>query len=320
MVGGVGNLAVRIAAALLCVPPESIIPLIMMAPLPASPSEMKHREVIDDTLQSAWNKGDGFVAPAEEEEFVDSIGRSVKDGLLLQDQSAADILGILGVAGVTDEVKTSVGGETDDVLIPARPSTYGEITSLGARQLFHGMGMKASQKAANTLSRNDIVFYDLGSGAGRLTVQSYLELPRIAKAVGIELAPTRHSAAVQAWERLVASGEARRVRSMGLRETKRKNDEGSAELKLHQGDLFSLDISDATHIYASSLCFTDGMMAKLATKLNTEAPILQSVASLKQFPPGSLFGIGTPYSELVEMSWTKTQGQGCSVYFYKREI
>lgn len=319
MVGGVGNLAVRIAAALLCIPPESIVPPIMIAPLPTSPSVMKHREVIDETLRRTWNKNDGFVSPSEEEEFVDSIGRSVKDGLLLQDQSAADILGILGVAGVTDEIENSAAGETD-ALISARPSTYGEITNLGARQLFHGMGMKASQKTTSSQPLNDLFFYDLGSGAGRLTVQSYLELSRIAKAVGIELAPTRHRAAVQAWGRLAASGEAKRVRDMGFKKTKYMNGEDSVELELHQGDLFNLDISDATHIYASSLCFTDGMMAKLAAKLNSEAPSLQSVASLRQFPPGTLFGIDTPHSELVEMSWTKTQGQGCGVYFYKREI
>jgi hypothetical protein len=319
MIGGVANLAVRIAAALLCVPPESIVPPIMLAPLPMSPTEMRHREVIDETLLAAWNKGDGFVAPAEEEEFVDSIGRSVKDGLMLQDQSAADILGILGVAGVINEDEYSALGKAD-TYISARPSTYGEITSLGARQLFHGMGMKATLRDFETQSSNDIVFYDLGSGAGRLTVQSYLELSRLVKAVGVELAPTRHSAAVQAWERLVASGEAKRVRRMGLRKNENKDDKGCAQLEIHQGDLFSLNISDATHIYASSLCFTDGMMAKLAAKLSSEAPKLQSVASLKHFPPGTLFGIGTPYSELVEMSWTKTQGQGCSVYFYKRKV
>jgi hypothetical protein len=162
-----------------------------------------------------------------------------------------------------------------------------------------------------TTSQRDVVFWDLGSGAGKLVVQSYLELPRIQRSVGVELAPSRHESAVKAWEGLVQSGLADELRS---NHPDAATNDGDASLKLIAGDLFHADVSEATHIYVSSLCFTDDMMRRLEEKLTCSSLKVESVASLREFPK-QLFGT-RPRVEYVEMSWTKRQGMGCAVYVY----
>mmetsp|Transcript_115 Transcript_115/g.223 ORF Transcript_115/g.223 Transcript_115/m.223 type:complete len:297 (-) Transcript_115:1061-1951(-) len=283
------NLAVRIAASVLCVPPESIsLCLPMIAPPPISAQQFNHRNEIDSVLQSEWDERDGFDAPLIDQDFVD------------------------------DKYCSTAGDYS------RRPSTYGEITSLGARQLFHHMrmykpipiGLGRNRTKARTHSNGDIVFFDLGSGAGRLIAQSYLELPRVRKSVGVELAASRHMAAVRAWRKLIECGDADRIRGMGLVEGRRSEQNAARSVRFCEGDLFALDISEATHVYASSLCFTNVMMSGLAEKLQAEAPNLHCVATLQKFPPGSLFDISYPAMEFVEMSWTKARGEGCPVYFY----
>ena len=278
----VANLAIKIAASILLVPPEAIsICLPPMAPLPSSAKEFKHRREIDAALASFWKDTDGFDSPLDEQELVD------------------------GRYGVTSDATSK------------RPSTYGEVTTLGSRQLFDYMHMyqPAFHLSSRRKQRDKLIFYDLGSGAGRLVAQSFLELQNIHKATGVEMVTSRHQAAKIAWQKLVDSGRADDIRRrMGKVEDSRIK---AAEcVHFYEGDLFGIDISDATHIYTSSLCFTDEMMVDLASKLNREAPRVQCVATLQPFPPGSLFGIKHPAMEFVEMSWTAARGEGCPVYFY----
>lgn len=277
------NLAIKIAASILSVPPEAIsVSLPPMAPPPRSQKEFQHRREIDAALASFWKETDGFDSPSEELNLVDER------------------------YGVTREATTK------------RPSTYGEITPMGSRQLFDYMNMYQSVFDFNSKKKQDIIFYDLGSGAGRLVAQSFLELPRIRKAVGVEMAASRHESAVSAWQKIVDSGRADDIRRMGVGNTLRNANEAAEYVQFNKGDLFDLDVSDATHIYASSLCFTEAMMVDLASKLNSEAPRLQCFATLQQFPPKSLFGIEHPAMEFVEMSWTAARGEGCPVFFYVR--
>ena len=57
------------------------------------------------------------------------------------------------------------------------PSTYGEVTTLGARQLFYYMGMTTKERDHPPTHQPDtIVFCDLGMGRGKLVVQAFLEL------------------------------------------------------------------------------------------------------------------------------------------------
>merc|ERR1711879_270424 len=83
------------------------------------------------------------------------------------------------------------------------------------------------------------------------------------------------------------------------------------------GDLFNMDVSKVTHVYAASLCFNDSMLRRVARKLAAEAQQLEVVASLRRFPLGIL-GFEYAGSIQAEMSWTKSRGSGANVYLYRR--
>lgn len=276
------NLAARVAASLLCVPPETISQVFpMMEPIPSSFQEFKQRQSVNQVLDTYWKPSDGFVTSHEEELMIDQQNQC-------QFTSNTEVL--------------------------VRPSIYGEITRLGARQLFSLMKLKALK---TNLCEN--VFYDLGSGAGRLTVQAYLEIPSIRRAVGVELAPTRHSVAIEAWNALTQSGAVNDLRSNLAFNTNEKISDGH-EVYFYNKDLFQVDLTDATHIYISSLCFSQDMMVQLSKILTPEkTPNLQCIATLKTFPYNCLIfdSLDRPsISEFLEMTWTRKDGDGCLVHFY----
>jgi hypothetical protein len=275
------NLAARIAGAILLTPPgliERHLP--MMAPLPLSFKEIQHRQQVNQLISFLWEDLDaGF------QDFQDEHHESV--------------------VAVDDDQKF------DSLHYERKPSTYGEVTPLGARQLFDILGMTTRTKP---IRKKEVVFVDLGSGVGKLVIQAYLEVPLVTKSMGIELSCCRHEVAVQAWERLVL------VRSSG----KENGDDflldiskpGDTSLELVQADFFNVDVSRATHIYVSSLCFTQQMMRQLEEKLYAQAFNLECVASLQAFSPG-LFG--EPRIEYVEMSWTRPRGAEVYVYSLARK-
>jgi hypothetical protein len=159
MVVLLGNLAIRVAAALFQVPSDvflSIAP--MVAPMPKSPAEFGHRKAVNEILADSspvWKLHSGYIDPDEEED----------DYFFINDDKRPKNL------------------------------TYGEITPLGARQLFHEMGMTGSLDDSDP-DKDEIVFVDMGSGVGRLVMQAYMELPRLKRAVGIEILSHRHQHAV----------------------------------------------------------------------------------------------------------------------------
>ncbi len=209
-----------------------------------------------------------------------------------------------------------------------KPSTYGEITTLGARQLFGAMGlMDYSQE------NPPIHFFDLGSGTGKLVGQVVLELSNNSvKGTGVELSPSRHDSAVRSKNALTELTSTTFAPSFG-----RNNDQYfsrndvytslsqnySEKFELLQGDLFDADLSTATHIYVASLCFPHDLMVRLEDRLQTllqqkrpggtNASGLQWVATLQPFP-NNLTGI-RPLVRFMEMSWTKPLG--CAVYLYR---
>jgi hypothetical protein len=188
-------------------------------------------------------------------------------------------------------------------------------------------------------------FFDLGSGGGRLVIQSHLEIPSVFKSVGIELSPSRCKIASQTWENLVKSGEAHRLRKMAERswgkvQTQKEGVQSSSTTSNHiiiepsvelvEGDLFTLDISQCTHMYVSSLCFTEDMLVRLVDKIEREGINLQIVVSIRALPLRKedeqisddarikrkvVLG-DKPWMEFLEMSWTRGRGDGCPVYFY----
>ncbi len=209
-----------------------------------------------------------------------------------------------------------------------KPSTYGEITLLGTRQLFGAMGLLDRDIGRSTAACH---FVDLGSGAGKLVGHALLELPTTAieRATGVELSPSRHHSALLAKKAL--------MEWLGRKETKDSNEwsirdvcdvnDIDQKLELIEGDLFDVDLSTATHIYVASLCFPDTLMLRLEDMLvqridgqhqehqersNERVAELQWIATLRQFP-NDLGGI-QPIIRFMEMSWTSPLG--CAVYLY----
>lgn len=172
---------------------------------------------------------------------------------------------------------------------------------------------------ANSINSRDFQFFDLGSGGGRLVIQSYLELPSVIRSVGIELSSIRHQIATNRLGELKSNGELERIRQFACTSQGIRN-EFETTIDLYEGDLFQLDISKATHIYLSSLCFSDDMLNRLVDKIETEGISLQFVASLRLLPlsqnkRGRVAKLGDkPWQEFIEMTWNR--GDGCPVYFY----
>lgn len=175
----------------------------------------------------------------------------------------------------------------------SQASAYGEITRDGSRALFLAMGLKAHRATP-------AVFYDLGSGYGRLVAQCWLELAPtaiISRAVGVELASARHYAAVRAWESVTASDDAPRFSVVA----------GGPEFIL--GSMLETDLSQATHVYIANLLFDDALLDAVWQVLLHDAPRLELVASLRKFP-----NAGEPAHVVkVAMNWN----DACPVYLYR---
>ncbi|KAL7549215.1 hypothetical protein ACHAWF_012485 [Thalassiosira exigua] len=297
------NLAIRIAAAILSVPPDVLAPMVpmsMLVPPPKNSLEYDLRNEVDSVLSgTCCSSADGaaplFAISREETNFVNCN---------------------TGLPSDAEALFESIPGDEN---ASPKSSTYGEITVLGARQLFHHMGL-ANDKS----NKLDDQFFDLGSGGGRLVVQSHLELPSVAKSVGIELSPSRHKVAARNWQRLVQNGDAERIRKLAEESWGVRNENSiKSTVELHEGDLFELDITKATHLYVSSLCFSENMLERLVDKIERDGISLKIVASLRLLPSSrdevglTQMKLGTnPWMEFVEMSWTKGRGEGCPVYFY----
>ena len=179
-----------------------------------------------------------------------------------------------------------------------RPSTYGEITTSGVRQLGRLMEMSSAGQ--------DVVFMDLGSGVGKAVVQAYLEWPVVQRSIGVELARSRARAAMASWNLMLSSGRADQLREaiVQLGDTSARTSSDSSEaVQLLQGDMLHADVSDVTHLFVNSLCLTSEIMRRLAAKLSREASKLHSVVVLKSFPNG-LTGFQLVRTASLEMSWS----------------
>jgi SAM-dependent methyltransferase len=186
--------------------------------------------------------------------------------------------------------------------------TYGEITADGVRCLLHTL---VSLRAFSQCRCRE-VFYDLGSGFGRLVLQLVLRciIPdssdkapvsfdaRFRKVAGIELLTERHAIAVAAWSALKNNAA---VQAGG----------GSIPtVEFLPGDILLADLSYTTVIYLSSLCFPEELLSECAAKLDCQ-PNVHTVFTLKTLPVTSFRLIDVCF---VEMSWEPD----VPVYLYER--
>ncbi len=162
--------------------------------------------------------------------------------------------------------------------------TYGEITFTGAKILLRDLRFTYKD-----------IFYDLGSGIGKMVTQAYLTTPA-KKTVGIELALTRHKLALKVQEELQKIGKVQENR----------------ELIYVNGDIVNVPIDDATIIYICSTCFSEELMSILTLRLSGLKHGLR-VATLKKLAPNSNFILLKEYK--LPMSWYTE----VTVYLYRLE-
>lgn len=313
-----------LGAILLC--PSDVIErwVPMMAPFPSTWEEVQHRKTVNKILEVCWNNPDaGYEIQPTDELIVNNS----------QEQEQMKQRGATGSFFRCEQDDASEVAVDDNIAPMVEPATYGEITPLGARQLFGAMGLHGAS------SRNypPAHFFDLGSGTGKLVGQAILELPAdtIESATGIELSPSRHECAMRAKEALLQC-RAKHYDHDRFMTYDYCNDIVN-KLEFLQADLFEVDISSATHIYIASLCFPDTLLFRLERKLiqilsrqakqqqdkddvigahvgvQNNPSRLEWVATLRRFP-SDLGGI-RPTIRFMEMSWTKPMG--CIVYLYQ---
>ncbi|OLQ05143.1 hypothetical protein AK812_SmicGene11704 [Symbiodinium microadriaticum] len=91
------------------------------------------------------------------------------------------------------------------------------------------------------------------------------------------------------------------------------------EVELIQGDLLDADISQATHIFVSSLCFGEKLLAlwlqaEVTRKLGREASALRCAATLTALPQSRAAGLRYRGSVFAEMTWTGVEGTRVWLY------
>lgn len=142
------------------------------------------------------------------------------------------------------------------------------------------------------LSTKD-VFYDLGSGVGKVIMQTALSTPA-KKIVGVELSHSRHHEAEIALSRLIAHDPSLKTKVMLLNK-----------------DLMTVDLSDATVIYSCSTAFSIKFMAEIVKRLLT-FPQTFRLVSLQELPEENDFELEDILR--LDMSWLRST----PVHIYKR--
>jgi hypothetical protein len=167
-----------------------------------------------------------------------------------------------------------------------RKFTYGEVTVTGTRQLIHFMGMEQIEAHEGASYNEPVIFYDLGSGAGKLVVHMFLEKV-VTASKGIELSKPRHRIACKAWE------NAQKNMGLGYKDISYLSHQEDGErveaprVKFLNQDVLDADFSDATHIFVSSLCFPAELtedLSKIIIDNYHKYGKLQLVAALSDLP------------------------------------
>ncbi|VEU36180.1 unnamed protein product [Pseudo-nitzschia multistriata] len=196
--------------------------------------------------------------------------------------------------GIDEALFESKSEEADHLKSQPHYLTYGEVTALGVRQLAYEMGIANCDGGEDRRNRFDdanaeynyneddgggIVFYDLGSGVGRLVTQMYIDQPdRVEKSVGIELSEGRHEIGINALKGII--GEDLVERFDGLYSG------GDAmphfPIELIHGDATEVVLDTrTTHVYISSLCFPKNVLLTIQEIL-LKLPKIRVIAALNR--------------------------------------
>ena len=160
--------------------------------------------------------------------------------------------------------------------------TYGEILNSSVDTLIEKL----------SIHQND-VFYDLGSGIGKVPLHFFLKTP-VHKACGIEASIERHHYAENVYSAV------KQKFPILLKER---------ELNVLPGNFLGADISDATIVYSCSTCFDEALLNEMAQRLDN-CTNLRYVITMKPIPMA--FPAQVEVFE-VECTWDKV-----NCYLYKR--
>jgi hypothetical protein len=151
---------------------------------------------------------------------------------------------------------------------------------------------------------NDI-FYDLGSGVGKVVTQVYLNTP-VKKAVGIELSGSRHAGAVKMLKNF---------KQTDAYNDRKRNGKTKRTLAFAQQDFLKANINDATIIYMCSTCFPPELMTGLIKKFQKINRQGLRIITLKVLPDYENNGFRFERRYKLPMSWSK-QSNVSAVYVY----
>ncbi|KAG7351696.1 histone methylation protein [Nitzschia inconspicua] len=320
----------QILASIFLCPPDVIerwIP--MMEPLPRHWHEWQHRKFIDSMLQQVYstNTNIGYQVPLGDEWIVNNQQERQQHISRIETNERYTYRRI---TASTDSIRATTN---NNIIMNSSwdPSTYGEITTTGVRQLIHAMNLHPQENRIDNMDDDNtgVHFYDLGSGAGKLILQMAMELidsntcatttttTTTVTVSGVELSSTRHEAAQRAKETL-------------LQLSLKPNDcdflfptTTLDAVEFLQDDMLSVDLHRATHIYVASLCFPSWLLTNLEEKILRECThTLQCIATLQRFPNDLMMqdklvsSFQKPLVRYMEMSWTRPFG--AAVYIYHR--
>ena len=196
----------------------------------------------------------------------------------IQDSLFTDVAGY----SLSSVGKAAIGRDGDPAL------TYGECTPESVAHIL-----------AVTEAKEGEVFYDLGSGTGKMVVYAAYLVP-LKKSAGIELLPELHLAAQHVGRRY--SDEIQPHLSSKHQET---------ELSFIQGDIFTHDYSDADIVVSHCCtCFDDSMMQQLSDVLENLKPGTRIVTITR--------GLNSPAFEPVSTSSCQMGWGQATVNVYKR--
>lgn len=257
--------------------------------------------------------------------------KTLHQGDCLKKQSTQKLIaeashGLDGRISINDERRTRR-------LTPPSQVVYGEITFEGVRVFMEHVlggceissftdGEPTENVCSNVSSHsagNKHVFYDLGSGVGKMTLQVYLDYPQVNASIGVELSQERHRAAVTLHSHVLgdcdSACEPCQVNHASTQCCWQAQDGRCCKLRCE--DILDTDFSDATIIWLANSFMSESFLEQLFDMMLHHAPRLQYIGVND---PLSEWDINIPGFTLdakltIPMSWDDQW----TAYVYRRD-
>jgi precorrin-6B methylase 2 len=157
----------------------------------------------------------------------------------------------------------------------------------------------------NELIGPNDVFYDFGSGCGKVVTQVYLNTP-VKKAVGIEASFTRYNGSVRMMQKF---------KTTDAYIDRKYNAKSRRNIAFINKNFLKVNVSDATVIYMCATCFAPDLMDKLVRKFAQINRVGLRVITLKKLPDHEKHGFRFDRGYKLPMSWSRN-GKKSSVFVY----